>query len=231
VTHSLHFLSHEGIERAERSLREGGVSRLPGHLHRSRAWRLILDKGRLPSLKIITLTREPISRAIADTFENVRWRDPRLLAEHERMDINSTLGQIRARLANFDEESDYVCRWFDHELRSVFGLDVYEHDFDKERGYTTLIHEATRIPVMVIRMENLDAVMSDGLPSYLGLSEPIPILRANVGEGKWYGDAYRQVVESLRLSHEVCERIYSSRYVRHFYTEDEIATFIQRWTL
>ena len=41
---------------------------------------------------------------------------------------------------------------------------------------------------------------------------------------------YRQVLKKIRLNHSLCREIYSSRFVKHFYSEAMVQQFISRWT-
>ena len=44
--------------------------------------------------------------------------------------------------------------------------------------------------------------------------------RTNVGQKKWYANAYAELVESFRLEDNVLKTVLDTRYVKHFYPEE-----------
>ncbi len=72
--------------------------------------------------KVITLVREPIARAISDVFQNVYAIIPRINRLSEKEAFASVSEHILEHLNSFNEANDYVCTWFDREIKAVFEL-------------------------------------------------------------------------------------------------------------
>ena len=141
--------------------------------------------------------------------------------------MDAALELISERFAGADP-CGYVEEWFDRELLKTFGVDVFATPFDFARGYTILRGE--RADVLVLRTEHLDRSLPPGVAELLRLPEGPRVRRANERDLSRDGAAYAQVRKALRFPRAVVERIYAGRVARHFYTEEEIARFVQRWT-
>jgi hypothetical protein len=97
--------------------------------------------------------------------------------------------------------------------------------FDAEAGYAMY---ATSPKVLLIKLERLDDVGEAALGDFVGLGR-IPLRHENVAGDKRYRDLYRAFVEGLRLPKDYLDRMYGSRYARHFYTDAELSEFRKRW--
>jgi hypothetical protein len=130
----------------------------------------------------------------------------------------------------YDEATDFACTWFDSELKTTFDIDVYDHPFRHEKGYT-IIRNA-RADVLVLRVEDLSRCFEASVREFLGLGQSveIPMLRMNTASERRVLNAYRYASEKLRLGRTTCEQVYSSRYARHFYSDAEIGGFVARWS-
>ena len=80
---------------------------------------------------------------------------------------------------------------------------------------------------MIIRMEDLNRVAENAFREFMGM-ESFSIISTNVGKEKPYRKLYEQF-KKLPLPASYLDKEYSSRYARHFYTEDEIAAFRKHW--
>lgn len=110
------------------------------------------------------------------------------------------------------------------ELGPTLGIDVYREPFNPAAGYRILRSGA--FDLLILRCEDLDRVFSDAVRVFLELGQRLPLRRSNVNLSGWY----RAALEGLALPRDVCERVYASRYARHFYSEVERAAFIRRWS-
>ena len=84
------------------------------------------------------------------------------------------------------------------------------------------------IRALVMRRESLDRAPR-ALARLIGRDEPVPLPRTNVAEDKDYAELYRGFLDAIRVAPEVLDRAYSSRFARHFYSEEERAGFRRRW--
>ncbi|QXD16187.1 putative capsular polysaccharide synthesis family protein [Rhodocaloribacter litoris] len=218
----LHTLNPETLRRAVERQRASVRPRLHTHLLVSE--RLI---PRLPfPCRVITLVRDPVARAISFVFED-RWKK---VPEAVQGDGSVDAGRVRHKVLELLEGENGIAdptRWFDSELHEMLGIDVFARPFDHERGYQIL--EQGGVSALVLRLEDLNRVLAPALAAFLDLPEErIHVARANVGEGKAYGASLREVKATLQLPEALLDRIYATRYARHFYAE-EIEAFQDRW--
>ena len=184
--------------------------------------------------KIVTLTREPISRNISTFFENLEVAS--LDADHRYGIRSDYYGfEIALDVENIDElvrlffERLYHDRplvFFDEELKTVFGVDVFASEFPVSRGYK--IYEGERADVLLVRLESLDRCARDAFNEFLGI-EDFALVNTNVGSDKAYSSLYERYKESIALPQAYIDRMYNSKYVRHFYSDEEIAGFRAKW--
>jgi hypothetical protein len=225
----VHFLSPEMLS-GTRSLhvRSKGYFGPPydWHLGRALGERIENLDGSRP-VQVVTLVRDPIAREVSGLFQNPEFAAAELRNRHGRYDVKRTIEFLENTLCAADA-CDYVHNWFDRELRATFGIDVFAVPFPKERGWTLLCNERAR--VLVLRMEDLDRTLGPALAEFLGLDEEPKTATDNVRSERPEGSDYRDVVAGLRLPQRVCERIYSHRFSRHFYSDEMLAEFSQRWS-
>lgn len=235
----VHSLTDRGVERLERIYREHararGATAVDDHLLASRYLRRRRRKRPEERWKVVTLTRDPVARNLSSFFNAYPLLFPDLAFDdgagsdreaRERMSRRPVEALERVFLERFEHERPL--RWFDWELEPVTGVRVYERPFPKERGWD--VYEGDRADVLLIRQEDLEARGPEALGRFLGV-ELRRLGRRNTAGDKAYADAYRAFKERLRLPRSYEERMYGSRYARHFYREDEIARFRARWRI
>jgi len=216
----VHILSPAQFRRAVVRQRELGVRFFDEHLVVSE--RLIRKLGRsVFPCRIITLTREPVSRAISFVFQDVSRQAPDALCAGGRVDREAIVARI-AELLETEHPAADPGRWFDSELREVFGCDVFSCPHDFRRGYTIL--NGCAVPVLVMRMEDLDQHLPTALSEFLGSEvSQDAILRANVGEKKRYAADLEWVKRNLRIPRQTLLRIVDTKYFQHFYSRERDA--------
>ena len=172
---------------------------------------------------IVTLTRLPIPLRLSAFFEGIEHRFPDMAGRYERGELG--LEEVTDYFIHtFRDET--ALRWFQRQIQEPFGLDVYATPFDKARGYQ--IYEHGNIRVLLLRLENLNAVGPQAMREFLGIPN-FRILNRNVGEAKKTGAVYRDFIRALRLPTAFVEGWHSSRYARHFYTPQELEGSVARW--
>ena len=118
----LHTLSESGVARAIAKTRASGRRRLDRHLLVSKA----LSKRAPFPCRIITMTREPIARAISLVFQDRQRRMPEAIRSDGTVDPLLAERAVSGLLASGVGLADPT-GWFDNELRDVFGIDVFFH--------------------------------------------------------------------------------------------------------
>jgi hypothetical protein len=116
--------------------------------------------------------------------------------------------------------------WYDTQMKPVFDIDVYAQPFPHHQGHE-IYHGKNNSRLLVLRLEDLNRVGQKVLGDFLDL-EQFELVQANVSEQKGYADLYREF-KKLPLPASYLEKMYSSTYARHFYTDEEIHSFYQKW--
>ncbi len=218
IEENFYYEKRIGINRKLRSI-------LPEHLFMSYFIRgSVLGKYRIGNKekwKIITLVRDPITRNISSFFQTVDRQIPDF---HKRLDTITYEELYQAFFEKFDHEEPL--NWFDLELYPFFGIDVYSSQFPKEKGYK--IYSNEQAEMLLIRSENLSNVFSNAISEFLGV-ENINLVSKNQAKEKKYYSLYRMFLNRVSLPDDYIEKMYSSKLVKHFYTEEEIRKFTSRW--
>lgn len=178
--------------------------------------------------KVITTIREPIDQMLSAFFHN-----PELIGTGDAVDELGRFVPEKA-LLHLQERMhrpgafDYVNSWFDLEIKGVFDVDLMNSPFDKQRGYT--IQESEKASVLAFTFERLNDVFRDAVPSFLGLHTTPPLTHVNSRVTSTAGPAYKWVRERLTLPEQTLRRIYSADTIAHFYDEETIEVWIDKWS-
>jgi hypothetical protein len=186
--------------------------------------------------KVVTLTREPVGRNVATFFENLEVTP---LEPERRYSIKSDYYgfEIVLDVENMDGlaelfferlNHDTPLTFFDHEIKSVFGIDVFASEFLTSKGYQ--IYRNERTDVLLIRLENLNERAREAFREFLGIAD-FALINTNVGSDKEYASLYNRFKDSIVLPQSYVDRMYMSKYVRHFYSAEEIAKFRAKWSI
>ena len=172
-------------------------------------------------VKIVTLTRDPIARNISAFFQNI---DKFCSIEEGMPDLSTLLDVFHSKYNH-----KIPLEWFDKEFKKNTGIDVYEYKFDKVKGY--LVIEGQYPRVLIIKSEISDDYKLKGLQDFLcDFVVPQFILQSNRSENKNYAEVYKLFLQNVCFDENVVDDIYSSKYAKHFYTDEELNRFKSRWT-
>lgn len=185
--------------------------------------------------KIVTLTREPIARNISTFFENL---EVKVLDLPDQYEIRSHYYDIDPTIVTLDNlqqltdlffdrlHHDSPLDFFDRELKRVFGIDVFASEFPKSKGYK--IYQEKHADVLLMRLENLNECARDAFKDFLGI-EGFTLININIGRAKDYAPIYQSFVDSIALPDTYINKMYRSKYMQHFYNEEEIDRFEAKW--
>jgi hypothetical protein len=129
--------------------------------------------------------------------------------------------------------------WMQNFIESVYktelGINLYEQPFDKEKGYS--IVDQGRTSTLVYRLDKLDLIFQDAIEQFLSISN-VTLLKNNVTiqknlkyNGTSIKDSYETSKRNFKLPKEQIIKIYNHESVRHFFDEEEIDYFIEKWSL
>jgi hypothetical protein len=174
---------------------------------------------------LITPVRAPVPRAISVFFHRL-YQNGSIVGFKQRLARNEiAVSELLEAFSRFDDIAPRV--WFEHEMHEVFGIDVYAKAFRRERGYE--IYECANIRLLVIRLEDASRSIAPAMQEFLGL-ENFRLTSANTTESLPYGALYSEFLTQLRLSPKRVAEWHTTQYARHFYTPEELATSVERWT-
>jgi len=175
-------------------------------------------------IKIITLFREPISRNISSFFYNIHKYVPDF--DGYRLDDASCISELLHKYLEVFVEHEYTLEWFDAEFEPVFGLDLYKHEFDPEKGYSIIKNNG--IEVLVLKLEKLKESASAAFSEFMNI-EKFDLKKKNTSDEQPYYDTYKMFLANVNLPIAYIDMMYESAYMKHFYSEDEIMQFRRRW--
>ena len=202
---------------------------------------------------LLSLVRDPIGRNVSAFFQNLHLVWVHQLPEQPR-EICTRLLQKNAGPMPGESEIREVAkslvvlfhqrysrqsldRWFDDEMRGVFGIDVFSEPFSQDRSYQ--LYQSGRVRLLLLRIEDLAAGFEPGLRAWLGGSpwestlhamSGLELERANEAENKRYALLYREFMELLTFDAALVDEEYASRTARHFYSDAERERFAAKWT-
>jgi hypothetical protein len=198
------------------------------HLKNNRNLRKRIEKNleKIP-WKILTLVRDPVMREVSNFFSGFH-RHPELMDNKGQLLKEKSLRFLEESFAGkFNNPKNWVLTWFDEEFKKVFGLDVYQFPFSPKKGYSIINSENMRI--LIIKLERLNQCFGPAIFEFLGKKE-VKLIDRNVAKKRFYYSTYKYVLDHISLDHDLCQKIYSSKYARHFYTPEEIGGFVARWS-
>lgn len=196
----------------------------------------------VPNLKIITGVRDPIARDISLTFEELTHGSCTLIGEggfltkiYERTIGNTPLCEEGLppifgwnKYIRTNSKYGAMFDWFDREIKEFFNIDIFEEEFDREKGYSVI--KKDNIEIFVYKLENLNKPdLNQALKQFLGIDD-FDIQHSNNSEEKNYSICYRQVLQEMKLGQDYLDFYYKDNpRMKHFYTEEEIKSFRSRW--
>ncbi len=186
-----------------------------------------IDESPAQHWNVITLVRDPVARNIATFFNNLTEFIPDWRERYADGKLNA--GEIHQLFFSKNSMFAALDNWFDPQIKSIpaIGIDVYEIPFPHEIGYK-IYPCVSQASLLLIRQESLNECAGRAMDAFLGLKDFV-LHNTNVADEKDYADLYRAFKE-IPLPVGYIENIYKTQYARHFYSEQELEQFAQRWT-
>lgn len=233
----VHFLNPARVRQIEQQRRKYFRTEKYGRLRRPWLYEFLYEQIQKKDRhwNLITLVREPIARNISTFFENLEVTEKAEAAVYAvrsayyGFDIDVALEKLDPLIELFFERlvHERPLRYFDDEISTVFGIDVFDSEFPRDRGFR--IYHGDNADLLLIRLENLDQCAAAAFKAYLGV-DGFSLISANVATDKVYAPLYRAFKSRIRLPQDYIDRMYDAEYSRHFYSDEEIQQFRRRWT-
>jgi len=115
--------------------------------------------------------------------------------------------------------------FFEQQFEHYFGIDIYKYPFDVNRGYS--IYNIGNMRIMIYQLEKMSSLESQ-IGKFLHLKD-FSIKKSNAGIDKWYAKYYKEACKELILNYKYFSDCYSGKYMRHFYSDEDITKFKNRW--
>lgn len=221
--HHVHFMNHlEEIEEHIRKVRlviDGDLATL----RQGKEIRSLIERNPAQIVNLISLVRMPIPRLISSFFQDVEANFPDY---KKRMDNNDLTAEELADFFVTSFRDQTPEHWFDAQVKDLFGIDVYSEPFPREKGYH--FYQKDNIRLVVIRLEDLSRCATQVFDEFLGISG-FRLSNANVASTKDYGSLYKSFKELLKFEAEFIDELNTTKYARHFYSQDELASSVHRF--
>ena len=172
-------------------------------------------------VRAITLVREPIANNISMFFQ-LLGRYIGKDAERQDYDIDELIDIF---VANYMHSRPLT--WLDAEIKTNFGIDVYQSPFPVNQGYTIITQG--RISLLVLRCELDDRTKAQAIADFLDIDD-FKIIRSNVASEKSYARQYAEFKQRIRIPTALLDQMYNSRFSRHFYSMKEREELRARWS-
>ena len=135
-------------------------------------------------------------------------------------ELTDELQTNNSHLAYFHWVVRNYLTWFDLELLPFFGSPILAGEMTN--GYQIAKN------VMILKFEELATSGEQAIAAYAQRPH-FKMLRDNISADKYYGDLYREVKQTIKFPRAFVDHLCDSKYVRHFYSEDERQAQKQRW--
>lgn len=179
-------------------------------------------------VKIITLVRDPIARNISAFFQGMDLRIPNFNQRFKNNEIDSE-EVIKLFLDSISNNPQYhmtPLEWLDKEFRRSTNIGIYTYNFPKTKGYK--IYHSGKTSVLLLKLEKLNQCFTEASSAFFE-GKPISLESKNVSSKKRYNRLYSDFKKTVKLPDTYLQLMYDSKYARHFYSEEEITAFIERW--
>lgn len=175
-------------------------------------------------VKIISLVRDPIARGISSYFQRMQES---VRGIGYALEPDAYKGVI-AFLTDETEKGTYgnMFEWFDIEMKGTFGIDVYQHDFDKRKGYQII--QQDNMELLLLKLEKLNDCV-EIIGQFAGVKD-FKLMKANMGSDKLYYFAYEELKKTIEIPQSILDFYYKDNFAMdHFYTLEEKEAFYKKW--
>ena len=222
--HHVHNLNH--LDEFEAALKAQADSEQLEVVQNEQVLRKLIDQDHRRRWKLISLVRDPVARNVSWFFHKLDQLVPDWQERRKRSSLS--LDELQEVFLHAGQDAHKIPEiWFDNEMLPVFGIDVFAEPFPSEIGYK-IYPDSPRASLLLIRLENLRACASTAMRQFLSLDD-FTLIDSNVGDDREYAEVYR-AFRRLPLPRTYVESVYSTKFVRHFYSEQEIEKFTRMWT-
>lgn len=193
----------------------------------------------IPTKKIVTAVREPISQNLSLVFQAAGhplfvdqpafWRgdfDGLLQKIFEIECKKDSDSCMYSKYMEYNQSTLMIQNFFEEQFENRLGICLYDYPFDKEAGYSVISVDGFEI--FVFQIEKLNIIYKE-LFQFIGLESDACLENMNVGDEKWYNYLYSETKETITFSEEYYKWCYQAPYFHHFYSDEDIKKFELKW--
>lgn len=230
----VHVLSKEKIKETERRYSRAskihGRAVLDSHIIEGNYLCKRLEKSEENTKwKIVALVRDPIARNISAFFQTFHLYFPEKVyypKDTAEWTTDLNVDDFISIFINQYDKHDLPLNWFDENILSNFGIDVFSTEFDVSKGYH--IYQAEKIDLLILRTEDINLRAEKAFKEFLNLDQ-FSLSSENESREKHYARTYYSFIENISLPETYIDRMYNSKFMRKFYSRNEIIQLRQKW--
>ncbi len=215
----VHSLQPARIEEQKNYYKSSARKSIPFHLLQSTAIAEALQTYD-GNLYIFTLIREPISRELSSIFQ-----DSFNFTNAKQITKENISAVVKSKIDALIKELPEI-EWFSRELKDVFGIDIFEINFDPSIGYSIQVNG--NIHFVLIRLEELNSNFDEITKAIFNRNEGIKLMITNESSDKFYHESYLEIRKDICLSEPEINKLIESKFIQKFYP-DHISTIIEKW--
>jgi len=170
--------------------------------------------------KIVTGVRNPFEQCVSSFYQNFRRATGCSFDNY-----HGSLAELQDIFFSWPV-IDEAIHWFDWELKTVTGIDVYSKPFDFENGFN--LYGNDRFDVLLLKAETSNEKKAKAVKSFLGC-DALFLSSENSAACKPYFESYTAFKTSLTFPEHIVKRFLSSKLLYHFYTKPEIAHMTEKY--
>lgn len=118
--------------------------------------------------------------------------------------------------------------WFEKEYHAILGINVFNWDFPRLRGYQRITTE--NYDCLLIKLETSDRKKERAIKEFLKIDD-FSIKNTNFGNSKYYGEAYKAFKSGIQLPNSYINKMLGSQYTKHFYNNIERKDIRKKWQI
>ena len=233
----VHFLNPGRVKEIERQRKRYFKTEKYSYLRRPWLSEFLFEeiKKNNRQWKIITLVREPVARNISTFFENLEVKQSsdsekyNIKSDYYGFEVDISLDDTGPLIELFFDRlvHDRPLRYFDEEIGTVFGFDVFAHKFHGCDGYQII--KSQNADFLLIRLDYLDQCAKTAFKQFLGVDD-FDLIQTNLSGEKEYAPIYKSFKRQIKLPKTYLDDMYNSKFSNHFYSESEIQAYRTLWT-
>lgn len=171
-------------------------------------------------VKLITQFRSPIERNISAFFDAFELYVG-IPAERYEGNVETLIQIYHDKLPH-----SYAIDWFDQKFKRDTGIDVYDHDFNKEIGFKQISKD--NFTVLLLNSAINNSKKEEQIGKFIH-EESFVLRDVNITSATSNSKLYNEFKNTIKFNKQDLDTLLQSKYTQHFFTKAEIASSYKRW--